>query len=185
MELIYPVNQKSMSDKIDSVFTSIHSLISSYRKINFKSMSIMQSMGYNGFKRWHRFNSKCLFKMELCLANELYDKFRIPPSFKDVDLSYSVSTMEEHLKSWEAFILSSIQELGKLAMEYYQLTGTSCRIIYKLMDMLEYDFEKVGKYLKRFNESDWLALDVHIVDDFLHEKYNKKEMKRGKESRTA
>jgi archaellum component FlaC len=175
MDYNYGMNSKSMSESITEIFNSIHDVISTYRKVSIKSMSIMQHLGYNGFKRWHRYRSKCLFEIELKLANKLYDNFRIVPNFKDLDVNYNPSNIEEHLRSWDKLLLDSVQELGKLNIEFTKQTGMSCELIEKSICMLSKDYEKVGRYLKRFNDSDWLTLDIHIVDEHLHEKFKKLE----------
>lgn len=177
MDYNYGMNVKTMSEQITDIFNSIHDIISTYKKVSIKSMSIMQHLGYNGFKRWHRYRSKCLFDLELQLMNELCDSFRILPNFKDLEVSYSATGMEEHLRNWDKLLLDSIQELGKLNIEFTKQTGTSCKIIEKIMHIFSKDFEKVGRYLNRFSESDWLSIDMHIVDDYLHQKYKCEEEK--------
>ena len=62
---------------------------------------------------------------------------------------------------------------------YYKKTGMNCKIIEYSLHKTIKDYEKVGRYLKRFNESDWLTLDMHIVDDKIHEHYKSKEEKYG------
>lgn len=175
MDYNYGMNSKSMSEQITDIFNSVHDVISTYKKVSIKSMVIMQHLGYNGFKRWHRHRSKCLFDLELQLMNKLCDEFRIMPNFKDLDVSYSATGMEEHLRNWDKLLLDSVQELGKLNIEFTKQTGMSCELIEKLIHKFSKDYQKVGKYLKRFNDSDWLTLDIHIVDDYLHKKYKEKE----------
>ena len=175
MDYNYGMNSKSMSEQITDIFNSVHDVISTYKKVSIKSMVIMQHLGYNGFKRWHRYKSKCLFDLELQLMNKLCDEFRITPNFKDLDVSYTPSSIEEHLRNWDKLLLDSVQELGKLNIEFTKQTGMPCKLIEKLIHKFSKDYQKVGKYLKRFNDSDWLTLDIHIVDDCLHKKYKEKE----------
>ena len=105
--------------------------------------------------------------------------FRIKGDFKSYDISYDPQSMEEHLKSWDSVLLDGIQELGTLHKRFFELTGMDSKIINCAMCKLTRDYEKVGRLLKRFNESDWLTLDMHIVDDKLHEKYKEKENAHG------
>ena len=95
------------------------------------------------------------------------------------DVSYSPSSMEEHLKAWDGALLEAIQELGEINKDYYEIAGVSCGISKCAMHKMMRDYEKVGRYLKRFTESDWLTLDMHIVDDALHAKYKAKEEEHG------
>ena len=72
-------------------------------------------------------------------------------------------------------LLDGIQELGTVQKEYCELSGMRSEVLDCSLSTLTHDYEKVGRYLKRFSESDWLALDMHIVDDRLHDKYKEKE----------
>ena len=181
MELNYGINntEKTMADSVSEIYESIGKILTIHCKLNRLAMSKMQAMGYNGFKRWHRYRSRQFFELKLCLTNELYDKFRITPNFKDYELTYPPTSIEEHLKSWDKALLDAIKELGTLNKEYYELTGVNCCIIEKTIHKMTRDYEKVGRLLKRFIESDWLTLDMHIVDDKLHEKYKVKELENG------
>lgn len=180
MELnLNSTSEKTMAESVSTIYEAIGKVLTIHCKLNKLAMSKMQIMGYNGFKRWHRYRSRQFFELKLCLANELYDKFRISPNFKDYELTYSPANVEEHLKSWDKALLDAIQELGTLNKEYYELAGVNCCIIEKAMRKMMRDYEKVGRLLKRFTESDWLTLDMHIVDDKLHEKYKAKEVEHG------
>ena len=180
MELnLNSVSGKSMGESVSSIYEEIGKVLTIHCKLNKLAMSKMQVMGYNGFKRWHRYRSRQFFELKLCLANELYDKFRISPNFKDYELTYSPTSVEEHLKSWDKALLDGIQELGTLNKEYYELAGVNYSIVEKAISKMMRDYEKVGRLLKRFTESDWLTLDMHVVDDKLHEKYKCKEIEHG------
>lgn len=179
MELTYNEEKKTMADSVTELYESANKILTTHCKLNRIAMSRLHVMGYNGFKRWHRYRSREFFEMKLCLANELYDKFRISPNFKDYEITYSPINVEEHLKSWDKALLDGIQELGTLNKRYYELTGVNSCALEKTMCWLMRDYEKVGRLLKRFTESDWLTLDMHTVDDRLHEKYKEKEEKHG------
>jgi hypothetical protein len=142
-------------------------------------MIAMQSLGYNGFKRWHRLRSKQFFDLKCKLSTELFDKFRKKATFKDYELNYSPDTMESHLKAWDNSLLQAIEDLGTLNNQFAELTGMCCDVIDCATKYMMKDFEKVGRYYKRFTESDWLTLDMHIVDDKLHKKFKMKEKKHG------
>lgn len=173
MELNYLT--KGMSDTVVEIYRKLYHTLCVHGKLNMLAMTATQSMGYNGFKRWHRYRTRQFLEYKLCARNELYDKFRIVPDFKDVELSYAPTSMEEHLKAWDKALLDAIQELGSINKEYYEVSGVDCSIATCAMKKMMRDYEKVGRYLKRFTESDWLTLDMHIVDDKLHCKYKEKE----------
>ena len=166
---------RAMSEKVKSLYERAAKVLAVHCSVNKMAMGAMQSMGYNGFKRWHRYNSKCLFDCALKLANALFDKFRIKAEFKEYELNYSPASMEEHLKAWEKALLDGMQELGSVQKEYCEQTGMRSEVVDCAIGMIAHDHEKACRYLKRFTESDWLALDMHIVDDRLHDKYKQKE----------
>ena len=166
---------KRMADSVKALYGSVYKVLSVHCKLNVLAMNAAQSLGYNGFKRWHRHNAKCLFEKKMCLMNELFDRFRIVADFKEQEISYSPASLDEHLKAWEKALLDGIQELGTLSKEFFSQTGMRGEIAECTMKMLSHDYEKAGRFIKRFNESDWLTLDMHTVDDQLHEKYKRME----------
>lgn len=166
---------RAMAEKVKALYTRASKVLSVHCTLNKMAMAATQSLGYNGFKRWHRCNSKCLFDSGIKLANALYDKFRIKAEFSGYELTYEPKSLEEHLRSWEKALLDGIQELGTVQKEYCELSGMRSEVLDCSLSTLTHDYEKVGRYLKRFSESDWLALDMHIVDDRLHDKYKEKE----------
>lgn len=175
MESVSIEEAKNMSETVKDIFEGIHKVLLTHCKLNNKAMCAVQSLGYNGFKRWHRYRSKCFFDLDTKLANELFDKFRIKADFKDYEVAYSPNGIEEHLRSWQKAILDGIQELGTLGKDFYETAGMNCGVVDCAMKKMGKDYEKVSRYIKRFTESDWLTLDMHIVDDKLHDKYKAKE----------
>ena len=173
------IETRNMNETVIQLYEDICKIFTINSKINNAAMCKMQSLGYNGFKRWHRYRSREFNELRFCLENELYDKFRIVPTFKEYEVDYSPKDMEEHLKSWDKELLDSIRNLGELNQRYYELIGINCKIIEKAIHKIIRDYEKVGRLIKRFTESDWLTLDMHIVDDKIHCKYKGKEEKHG------
>ncbi len=53
------------------------------------------------------------------------------------------------------------------------------KIINDALYKMTKDYEKIGRLIMRFTESDWLALDMHIVDDAIHCKYKAEEEEHG------
>lgn len=180
MEINYNVQtEKSILETIVEIYEKTHKILTIHCKLNKMAMNFCQSMSYNGFKRLHRIRGREFFELDVCLANELFDRFRIKADFKAYELNYSPSSMEEHLKSWDKALSDAVVELGDLNKRYYEQTGTDCKVIGCALHRMIRDYEKTGRFLKRFNGSDWLTLDMHIVDDNIHRKCKKKEDKHG------
>lgn len=169
----------NMAEQIKTLYGNVCKVLTTQCKINKMAMRSLQALGYNGFKRWHRYRSRQFFEMKLCLSNELFDKFHIKMEYKHYDISYDPGSVEEHLKAWEKAILDAFQELGMANKRYFELVGTQNEIIKCAIHKLTRDYEKVRRLIMRFTESDWLTLDMHIVDDKLHCKYKEKEEKYG------
>ena len=178
-ELINYGSNSNMAEQVKSLYDNVCKVLSTHCMINKLAMKSLQAMGYNGFKRWHRYRARQFFEMKLALSNEIFDKFRIKGDFKSYDISYDPQSMEEHLKSWDGVLLDGIQELGTLYKRFFELTGMESKIIKCAMCKLTRDYEKVGRLIMRFTQSDWLTLDMHNVDDKLHCKYKDKEEKHG------
>lgn len=177
MAEIINYNNGSMSEQVKILYENVCKILTTHCKINKLAMRSLQALGYNGFKRWHRYRSRQFFEFKICLANELFDKFKIKANFKSYEINYDPVSVEEHLKSWEKVLLTGIQELGTANKKYFELTGARSEIIKCAMSKLVRDYEKVNRLIMRFTESDWLTLDMHIVDDKLHCKYKEKEEK--------
>lgn len=176
MENNYGITQpKSMTNIVTSLFESTDKILAVHCKLNEIAMTITQSIGYNGFKRWHRYRSKEFLELKFALENLLFDEFRITPTIKEYELTYSPSSLEEHLRSWDSALSESIENLGSISNEYYETVGRDCKPIEKAIKIMVKDKEKIGKYIERFTQSDWLTLDMHIVDDKIHKKYKEKE----------
>lgn len=173
--------ESSMSERITSLYESIGKVFSIHCKLNEQSMVICHSIGYNGFKRWHRYRTRQLHDLKLCLANELFDKFRIPYEFKDYEVKYAPKSLQEHLETWQKAVLDGIQELGTLNKQYLTETGCESKIICDALCFMMKDYEKLGRYIARFTESDWLVIDMHMVDDTIHCKFKQKEIEYGYE----
>lgn len=166
---------KTMAETVRELFEAVHKVMLTHCKLNSKAMCAAQSLGYNGFKRWHRYRSKWFFELDTRLANELFDRFRIKSDFKDYEVTYSPASLEEHLRAWQKAILDGMQELGTLNKQFFEQTGMRCDVVDCALEKMGKDYERVCRFLKRFSESDWLTLDMHIVDDRLHDKYKCKE----------
>lgn len=167
--------EKSMEDSILEIYKRANKIVSAHCKLNKAAMSAMHALGYNGFKRWHRYRSSQFYHICLWLENEAFDKFRVQGNFKGDEVSYSPSDMQEHLRSWDKALVEGSAELGDLQKELFNLTGDKSLAFEKALEILEKDFKRTGRLLKRFYESDWLALDMHTADEAIHAKYKKKE----------
>ena len=134
--------------KIDNVFLT-HVLL--YEK----AMKACQAMGYNGFKRMYRILSKKYWCDHIGLANELYDKYRMVLDTNMTDFNYKPSSLKEHLTYMDSKLKSDIAELGRYNKAYFEETGVECGAIKDAVSCMVHDFEKTGRWIKRFDETQW------------------------------
>lgn len=156
---------------MNEIYSKAAIIMNEHMQLNKKAMISMQSIGYNGFKRLHRCNAKEFLCWEIALANSLFDKYREKLNYTPLVVDYAPITLKDHLASWDAKLEESIKQLGNLNKEHFEKSGkTSCTIEEALGCMLK-NYEKTGRWYKRFAETDWLAHDQHVLDDALHAKY--------------
>lgn len=169
----------TMKNDVKTLYEDVYNVLSTHCKLNRISMSILQSMCFNGFKRWHRHRSREFFELKIRLCNEVFDKFRMLVDFKADDVAYSPKSLEEHLKSWSDALLDGIEKLGAYNKRYFELTGTESCIVKDALCIMIKDYEKTTRLYQRFSDGDWLTLDMHMVDDALYCKYKAKEEEHG------
>lgn len=160
---------------LEQIYKGIDNIIVNHIMLNDKAMQITQSLGFNGFKRFHRYNETCLLEMHQCLENWYFDRYQ---KVLNVDVSiiqYNPIDLKAHLSKWKILLETDMQTLGELNQEHFDLVGISNCIIDKLIYKFSKHYEKICRYLKRFEASNWDSLDCHIVDDYLHKKIKEKE----------
>jgi len=178
------MNRNSMnSSEMRNPNTDIHDILMKIDKIllwhkcfNNKAMKVCQSSGYNGFKRLHRYNTRCFLNWHMCLENEAFDKFRFILETDYEDFDYTSRTLIDHLKNWDMKLGQDIEKLAMLNNEYRMLAGVGNKTAKKALRKMTKNHEKTGRWHKRFEETK-SAHDQHELDDWLHEKYKKKEEK--------
>jgi len=155
------------------LYKKINGVFQEHASINKKAMACCQSFGYNGFKRMHRCLAKEFFCFQIELSNELFDKYRIKfdESAMEPHIAYNPMSLKEHLSQWDTKLANSIKVLGDLNKEYFNAAGVDCKLVEKALCCLVKKYKKAGRWYKRFEETGWLAHDMHYVDDRLHDKY--------------
>jgi len=139
------------------------------------AMMICQSIGYNGFKRWHRRRAKKFFCWAIGLENELFDNYRKTPTLAIMPSTYSAESLKEHLAAWDACLEHGITALIDISKQFIDRTGLPNCHVKCAIKCLAKDREKTRRWYARFTDSNWSAHDTHIVDDMLHAKEKRKE----------
>ena len=160
---------------IEEIYKRTDNLIITHLMVNDDAMKITQSIGYNGFKRLHRYLAKELMCKHQWLNCQYFDRFR--KTFEtDISIpTYKPVSFKDHLEKWKDLLEKGIQELGELNQEHFDVVGVTNETIECVICIFVKKLEKVNRWIMRFNESNWNAIDIHKVDDDLHCKMKKKE----------
>lgn len=161
--------------EIEQIYKNVDNLIMTHLAIHDNAMKICQSLGYNGFKRLHRCKVKYLLCKHIELENCYFDKYQKVLTTNAMTITYTFTNLKEHLEKWKDLLHRAIQELGELNQEHFDIVGMTNCIIDDLICCFVKKYEKVCRYIARFNESNWNSMELHLVDDCLHEKMKKKE----------
>lgn len=161
--------------EIEQIYMNVDKIILSHLMINDTAMQYCQALGYNGFKRYHRYEAKYLMCKHQELETSYFDRYR-KILVSDIDAPiYSPVDLKEHLSSWKNLLETDIQQLSELNQEHFDIVGmTNCIIEEIICDFIK-KLEKVNRWISRFDESMWNSIDCRIVDDYLHLKMKKKE----------
>ena len=114
---------------------------------------------------------------EIELINDHYDKYRTVFSIPYTEVRYEPKNLQSHLMDWDGKLKEGIKKLGELNKAHFEKIGVDNKVICKVLKCMLHNYEKVGRWYKRFEESGWLTHDMHCVDDRLHDKIKAKEEK--------
>lgn len=148
-------------------------------KLNDKAMKHCHAMGFNGFKRMHRWNAKKFLCWHIDMENEAYDKHRMTLETKMEDFDYAPADIMTHLQKWDMKLAEDIKALAHYNNLYRDEAGKDNCVIDAALACMMKNYEKAGRWSKRFMETK-SAHDMHELDDALHAKYKKKEKAAGR-----
>jgi hypothetical protein len=157
----HEMNMGEILEKVDEILLF-------HLMLNGDAMKAAHALGYNGFKRMHRCNEKYFNGLHLAIENEATDDFRMMLD-SDVDFAkYKPSDLKDHLVKWDSVLAKDITELGMLNNAFRMHRGQGLRVIKKALCRMKKNYEKTGRWIKRFNESGWAPHDMHTIDDKIH-----------------
>lgn len=158
-----PKNMGELLECIDEILLS-------NLMFNDKSMKHCHAMGLNGFKRMHRVNTRKFLCWHIDLENEAYDKYRMTLETKMPDFDYSISDIVSHFQKWEMELGEDIKALGHYNNLFRNWSGKDNCVVDEAMGLMCHDYEKAGRWHKRFMETKSMH-DIHDLDDSIHAKY--------------
>lgn len=144
-------------------------------QINKESVTSLQALNLNGFKRWSRFMCMYYLHKQLKLANILFNIERTKLDVSSLSMNYSPTSLEEHLNYMIRELEESIKQLGELNKQHFEEVGSTSRVIEDVIYCMLDDLGNLQRYRAKFSETDWLDMYIFEVDDKIHERYKEKE----------
>lgn len=158
-----PKNMGELLECIDEIM--LRNLI-----YNDKAMKYCHAIGFNGFKRMHRWNTKKFLCWHIDLENEAYNKYRMTLETQMQDFEYNPSDIISHFQKWDMKLGEDIKALGHYNNLYRDWAGKDNCIVDEVMALMCKNYEKAGRWHKRFTETKSMH-DMHDLDDSIHAKY--------------
>ena len=171
------INPPNNIPTVVNVLSKIGDIILKHLMLNRKSMDIMHSQGYNGFKRMHRYNSMKFLYFINSISCKSIDDFGIVAKIDGEDFNYIPVDLKSHFENWIAVMEEDLTKMALLSNQFFNETGVILKTSECFINCLYKNKEKIKRYNRRFTESNWLPHDIHVVDDFVHAKYKEKEEK--------
>ena len=146
------------------------------------SKNICHKLGYNGFKRWHRFatrnDAEILKKIE-CHIVEYFDEL---PVFTNSYIKAVPKTLQEHLVSWYNREFAKFLRLNEIkGLLQTNKLFVEAELVQCIIEDVLCEVKKIKRIQLDFSNVAYNAHHISIVDKNIHRKYKKKEKKQGYE----
>lgn len=163
---------------IKEILTEIANIAMSLSIINFKSVSICQKLGFNGFKRWHKCFAKEFYDYVICLEMKAFDYYSTSLDLTGDIEDYEPKTLVNHFQAYKTIAEKFLAELGECNKEFMGIVGFEAPLAEcmekKLLKQLEKCNRMVARYKSIGSEATGLH-DLHVFDDELHKKLKEEE----------
>lgn len=156
--------------EISEIFKSTDEILLKELMFYDKAMMYAQGFGYNGFKRMFRVLTKKTLCWHIELENNLFDYHRLFLNAGASANTQNFSNIRVILESFKNMLATDLTQLAKLNQEHIAQTGISNCVIENMIKCSREKWNKVSRWITRFNETNWNIIEIHIVDDATHKK---------------
>jgi hypothetical protein len=160
---------------ITAIFTDIGSLALYMSMAHSESMKACQMLGYNGFKRKHRYRAKEFYDLMLSVQNHSIEYTQQNINLTIGDISYSPKTLKEHLEFMVIDFDDKLKKIGVLNSEFVTKTGFECEKAECIKEWILHDLIKFKRWLAKFNACMWNESVVNDIDMHIHAVMKEKE----------
>lgn len=163
--------------ELKEIYNKVSHILEQHIQFNKESVTALQALGFDGFKRVHRYQAEWYFCKQLKLANILFNLKREKLDLKPITMitEYAPMSLKDHLAKWDAYLQDSITELGTLNKAHLETVGSTSSFIEGVIHYMLDNHSKVQRWYYRGEAGDWLMHDLFCLDEHLHKKYKEKE----------
>lgn len=162
-------------ENLKNIYDKVSHILEKHAQLNKEASAVLQSMGYNGFKRLHRYNLKAFQCWQMKLANILFNLKREKLDMQAMNLNYSPMSLKDHLQKWIEELEYALKELGELNKMHFETCGMTSCIIEEAMNLMLDNLGNAQRDYYQFENCDWLEMYTYVVDRRWHEKMKEKE----------
>ncbi|MBR5304934.1 MAG: hypothetical protein IKU37_08940 [Candidatus Gastranaerophilales bacterium] len=162
-------------ETLKTIYDRVSHILEKHAQLNKEASACLQSLGYNGFKRLHRYNCKKFQYWQMKLANILFNIKREKLDMQAMNINYAPMDLKEHLRKWLEELEYALKELGELNKHHFETCGKTSDIIECAMCLMLDDLGNIQRWQHQGEATDWLEMFLFILDDKIHCKYKKKE----------
>lgn len=162
-------------ETLKAIYDNVSHIFEKHAELNKQASACLQSLGFNGFKRLHRYNCRKFQYWQMKLANILFNIKQLKLDMQPVSVTYAPEDLKTHLKKWYEELEYGLKELGELNKQHFELCGKTSEIIECAMCLMLDNLGDVQRWHYQGEATDWLEMYSFILDEKIHTKYKKKE----------
>ena len=125
--------EKSMADNVKRLYEDVHKIILTHCKLNNKAMCATQFLGYNGFKRWHRYRSKCFFELDTKQATIL----KQTALSSDCDVATNRGVLDNSVELSDCVLSGTISQIETVAKKLLSQPFSMSKLSENILELLE------------------------------------------------
>jgi len=159
---------------IPCILTDIGNLTLYHLMLNSEAMCACQVFNEHWLKRKHRKNTYIYTYHLNSLKNMSIDDYSRPIDIKVDSFKYKPIDLKEHLTKWCMELNKGIVRIGVLNTEFMQISGfDDLEPAKKIKKQLLRDYEKVTRWIDKFESSGWDNTLITCVGMHVHDKVKK------------
>jgi len=144
---------------------------------NDKSKDVTHFMNLQGFKRWHRFNTREDMEAIMQIKSHIIDHYHEMPELVIEALDYNATDLKSHLDAWEDMDEKFITDLSQLKTDLI-VPGNyhveAC-LIQGILDKIFTELKYLERVKNELESEAYSAYCIHMMSHRIHDCYKGKE----------